>query len=141
LYLKTPAILANAQFSPNGNWVAYSSNAGGRYEILIQSFPKNDTRIQVSNSGGNFARWRRDGKELFYISTDGQLMAATVRETSRGLELGAPVKLGIAAPAVGGRFYSYDVSADGQRILALAPDASENAPLTVLMNWQASLKP
>jgi Tol biopolymer transport system component len=142
LYLKSPATLSNAQFSPDGRWVAYSSNAGGRPEIYIQSFPKGEIRrIQISNNGGDFPRWTRTGKELFYRAADGNLMAAAIRETARGVEPAAPALQGIRIPASGGRYFSYDISPDGQRILALAPDTSENTPLTILMNWQASLKP
>jgi Tol biopolymer transport system component len=142
LYLKNSLPLANAQFSPDGRWVAYSTNTGGRNEIFVQSFPNNETRIQVSNSGGDFPRWRKDGSELFYRATDGQVMTAAVHKTARGLELGTPSSLGITVPIAGGAAtYSYDISADGQRILALTPDPSENAALTILTNWRAPLRP
>jgi hypothetical protein len=68
------------------------------------------------------------------------LMFAAVRDTGSRLELGTPAQFGVTVPFVGDRFYAYDVSADGQRILALAPDSSGNAPVIVLMNWQAALK-
>jgi hypothetical protein len=140
LYLKSAASLSNAQFSPDGHWVAYSSNQGGQPEIYVQSFPKTEIRIQVSNGGGNFARWRKDGKELFYRALDGRLMSAPVRDTGRRLELGTAAQFGITVPFVGDRFYAYDISADGQRVLSLAPDGSENTPVIALMNWQAALK-
>lgn len=135
-YMSSPAGGAslNAQFSPDWKWVAYSSGESGQQEIYVHSFPKPDARVQVSNNGGNFVRWR--GKELFYRAPDGRLMAATVRDSGHGLEFGTPAALGVSVSLVGGRFYSYDVAADG-RILALVPERSEDAPLTVLVNWQA----
>ena len=129
----------NAQFSPNGKWVAYSSSESGDQEIYVQSFPRPDERVKVSNNGGNFVRWRTDGKELFYRATDGRLMAVPVRDSGHGLEFDTPAALGVTVSLVGGRFYSYDVAADG-RILALVPERSEEAPLTILVNWQAGLK-
>jgi len=141
LYLKSPAGAGafNAQFSPDGKWVAYASSESGPQQIYVQSFPKPDARVQVSNSGGGFVRWRKDGKELFYRAPDGRLMVAAVRDSGHGLEFGTPAPLRITVPPAGGRFYPYDVAADG-RILALVPERSEDAPLTVLVNWQAGLK-
>jgi serine/threonine-protein kinase len=139
--LKTRAAFSNAQFSPDGKWVAYGSAESGRPEIYVQSFPKTDNRVQVSSAGGSLARWRKDGKELFYRGPDGKLMVAQVRTAGGRLEFGTPDALpGVTVPYVGERFYPYDVSADGQRILTLKPEISEAAPLTVLVNWQASLK-
>ena len=140
LYLKSSSSNAGAQFSPDGNWVAYPSNESGQPEIYVQSFPAPGVRVQVSDSGGSVPRWRKDGKELFYRGTDGRLMAATVRITGGGPEFSTPVALFRIEDYYGGRYYPYDVSADGQRILALMPDSSENAPMTVLINWQAGLK-
>jgi serine/threonine-protein kinase len=140
-YLKIAAASGSAQFSPDGKWVAYGSAESGRQEIYVQGFPKTDNRVQVSSAGGGFARWRRDGTELFYRALDGKLMAASVRTVGRGLEFGTPATVaGVTVPFVGERFYGYDVSADGQRILTLKPENSEAAPLTVLVNWQAGLK-
>jgi Tol biopolymer transport system component len=140
LYLKSTASASNAQFSPDGKWVTYTDRASGQPEIYVQSFPTPDTRVQVSNGGGNFARWRRDGKELFYLALDGKLMAAAVRSAGHALEFSTPAALfRLSVPTVGDRFYPYDVAADG-RILTLVPERSESAPLTVLINWQALLK-
>jgi Tol biopolymer transport system component len=133
--------LMNAQFSPDGKWIAYTSVESGQQEVYVQSYPRTEIRVQVSNSGGNFARWRKDGKELFYCALDGRLMAASVRPTRSSLEFGTPSALFHIAEPTGPHLYMYDVSADGQRILTLTPESSElAAPLTVLVNWQASLK-
>lgn len=76
-FVKGPAI-RNGQFSPDTRWVAYASNENGRWEIYVTSFPDARGKWQISNSGGTQPRWRGDGKELFSLSSDGQLMAVPI---------------------------------------------------------------
>jgi hypothetical protein len=93
LYLKTDGATATlAHFSPDGKWVAYYSTETGSSEVYIQSFPTLGSRIQVSNNGGGFPRWRKDGKEIFYRATDGKLMVAAVRDQGGRLEVGTPLR-------------------------------------------------
>jgi len=142
-YLKTPFNEIDGQFSPDGNWVAYTSDeSGGRNEVYVRAFPAGAAKFPVSNNGGGLPHWRQDGKELFYRALDGRLMAASVRPVAQGLEFGTPAALFAIAPPTGIFAYPYDVSPDGQRILALAPAAGEAGAslLTVLINWQAGLK-
>jgi eukaryotic-like serine/threonine-protein kinase len=73
-YLQPKWIVRNAQFSPDGKWVAYSSNETGNWEVYVSSFPNGTSKWQVSRGGGE-PRWRRDGKELFYLSAEGKMMA------------------------------------------------------------------
>ena len=138
-YLKAPSNQSNAQFSPDGKWISYTSDESGHQEIFVQSFPQGDAKWQVSNSGGNYARWRRDGKELFYRALDGKLMAVPVRATAHGLEFGASAPLFRIIEPLGLHSYPYDVAPDG-RILALVPANENEASLTILINWQAALK-
>jgi Tol biopolymer transport system component len=141
LYLKGRGNLSNPNFSPDGKWVAYNSSDSGQQEIYAVGFPTPSARVQVSSSGGNYVRWRKDGKELFYRALDGRLMSASVRATGNGLQFGTPAALFRMTEPTGPHLYPYDVSADGQRILALTPEVSEGtAPLTVFLNWQAALK-
>jgi Tol biopolymer transport system component len=79
---------ANAQFSADGRWVAYSSNESGRYEIYVALFPGPGVKRLISRSGGILARWRRDGKEIFYIGPDQKLMALGVTAKGPALEMG-----------------------------------------------------
>ncbi len=137
-YLKTRFSESHGQFSPDGKWIAYRSNESGRDEIYVQTFPASGTKYLVSGGGGGYPRWRVDGKELFYRALDGRLMAAPVQTTEFGLEFGAPVALFHVIEPLGQFPYPYDVSPDGQRILALAP--AKDVTLTVLINWQAGLK-
>src|SRR4029077_10956211 len=92
----------DGQFSPDGNWIAYQSNESGRTEIFVQSFPGPGGKSQVSTGGGAQVRWRKDGRELFYIALDGKLMAVPIRQSADGrpLEAGTPVAL--FATRVGG---------------------------------------
>lgn len=78
-----------AQISPDGRWIAYSSNESGRAEVYVQSFPKPGSKVEISTSGGSEPRWRRDGKELFFLAGT-KLMAVEVRSDMPILEAGVP---------------------------------------------------
>jgi Tol biopolymer transport system component len=143
-WLQTRFFERNAQFSPDGRWVAYHSNESGRDEIYVIPFRPGEGapggKRQVSTAGGTLPRWRRDGKELFYIGLDQKLMAAEVGAKGGTFENG-PVSA-LFGPLISGRGFLYDVAADGQRFLAVVPpEQGTNAePLTVVQNWTAGLK-
>jgi eukaryotic-like serine/threonine-protein kinase len=84
LFLKAPSVVRNAQFSPDRKWVADASNETGKWEIYVTSFPEARGRWQVSTGGGEEPRWRGDGKELFFLSSDGKMMAAPVTTQTCG---------------------------------------------------------
>jgi Tol biopolymer transport system component len=141
--LATPADEVQAQFSPDGRWIAYCSDEAGRYEIYVRPFPSSGGRWQVSTAGGYEPRWRRDGKELFYLSADEKMMAVPLRAGAT-FEAGPPVVL-FEAPVDGSlqgwaNSNNYDVTADGHRFLINAPiDKSPASPLVVVLDWQAGL--
>jgi Tol biopolymer transport system component len=85
----------DAQFSPDGQWIAYQSNESGRFEVYVQAFPGPGGRLQLSSDGGAQARWRADGRELFYVALDGRLMAVPIGFGSSGetVEPGTPIPL------------------------------------------------
>jgi Tol biopolymer transport system component len=148
LYLQTDFNVSQARFSPDIRFVAYTSNASGRNEVYVQPFPAAaGGKWMVSQGGGSQPRWRRDGRELFYISADSTLMAVEVAATP-AFTPGVPKAL-FAAPIWGGgtpnNVTRYDVTADGQRFLinVLPPEttAAPAAPITVVLNWDAGLKP
>jgi eukaryotic-like serine/threonine-protein kinase len=141
-FLKSGFNEKQGQVSPDSKWIAYTSDESGRSEVYVQSFPAAGAKWLVSNGGGNFARWRRDGEELFYRALDGKLMAASIRSVARGLEFGTPTALFRISEPQGEFSYAYDVAPDGQKILALVPRqiAGDSASLTVVMNWDAELK-
>jgi serine/threonine protein kinase len=134
------------QFSPDGKWIAYSSDESTKFEVYVQPFPATGAKFQVSTSGGTQPAWRRDGKELFYLTTDGKLMAVDVKLGST-FEQGIPkllfqARIPTAFPGAFRNFYV--ASADGRRFLFYSPigesGTSQITPITVVLNWTAGLK-
>ena len=129
-----------ARISPDGRWVAYSSNESGRNEIYVASFPGPGGKWQVSTAGGSYPRWRHDGSEIFYLAPNNGLMAAEVGGKGAGFEVGAVKPLFATRISTRGS-YEYDVSPDGQKFLvAAAPEQAGSSPITVVLNWTAGLK-
>jgi eukaryotic-like serine/threonine-protein kinase len=140
-YLETAADTKQGQFSPNGKWVAYTSDESGHPEVYVQPFPATGVKWQISTNRGAHPLWRRDGAELFYIGGDGNLMAAPVR-VGPTFEHGSPVVLFQThrePDLVRYEDMQYAVSADGKRFLIPTPVAS-SPPVTVMVNWTAGLK-
>jgi Tol biopolymer transport system component len=140
---------AVGRFSPDGRWIAYQSNESGKDEIYVRPFDAASAvgssstagtpitgKWMVSKDGGEVPLWRRDGKELFYLSPTGMAMAVDVN-TSGIFQAGIPKPL-FRVPS--GLLY-WDVTSDGKRFLMPVPAApNAAAPLTVVLNWQAGLK-
>jgi serine/threonine protein kinase/Tol biopolymer transport system component len=141
-FLQTDSDERQAQFSPNGKWVAYTSLESGRPEVYVRPFPAAAGKWQVSTGGGDQPRWRGDGKELFYLSADHKLMALEVNTEGATFAHQAPNALfvtrvgGIDTP---GNYYA--VTADGQQFLLnnLVEEAA-HTPISVVLNWPAALK-
>jgi Tol biopolymer transport system component len=132
----------SAQFSPNGRFVAYASNETGRYEIYVQTFPQQTGKWQISASGGTDPMWRRDGKELFFLSLDEKLMAVDVNTNAGTFQAGIPKEL-FQAQSIPPWYWRniYVPSADGQRFMMVAPAIdAKPAPITVVVNWTAMMK-
>jgi eukaryotic-like serine/threonine-protein kinase len=125
----TPYVEYDARLSPDAHWVAFESTETGQTEIYIQPFPETGPKRQISN-GGRRPRWRRDGRELFYISADDRLMAVSISPGNAGLEVGPPRALFALPPT-----QSFEPSPDGQRFLTTAV-VSEASPITIILNWQ-----
>jgi Tol biopolymer transport system component len=143
-YLRTEADDRQGQFSPDGGYVAYTSDETGREEVYVQPFPIESSRggkWKISTAGGCQPRWRRDGKELFYVALDRKLMAVDV-STTPTFQPHIPHPL-FTAPIilVSTDTQRYDISPDGRRFL-INTDAAEIAPspITVVLNWTAGLK-
>ncbi|MGA7380342.1 MAG: protein kinase [Terriglobales bacterium] len=128
-------------FSPDGKWLAYANNETGRMEVYIQPFPSGAGRWQVSTAGGTRPNWRKDGKELFFFSTDQQVMAVDVNQKGASLQLGTPHALFKATTVTSGSG-PYTVSADGKKfVMNTVLPQSITEPLTLITNWPADLKP
>jgi len=125
-------------FSPDGKYLAYSSNDSGRFEVYVQEFPEAKNKVQVSTSGGSEPFWRADGKELYYRQAQ-RLMAVPV-QIGASLTVGAPVELfQVTFGAVTARAH-YRPTPDGQRFLVLAALGREaTKPSSVVLNWTAAL--
>jgi Tol biopolymer transport system component len=140
-FLQTESNEGNGVFSPDGRWVAYFSTESGTVELYVTSFPGPGGKRQVSTSGANApAKWRKDGKEIFYLAPDDKLMAAEVNGQGPTLEVGAVRQL--FEIRRGGPGYVYDVTADGQRFLinTAVEQKEPSAPITLVVNWTADLK-
>jgi len=128
------------RFSPDGRFVAYVSDESGRPEVYVQTFPDHHGKWQVSTLGGSDPAWRGDGKELFYLSPDFKMMAASLTEGT-DLVIGTPQTLFETRVVLPGTsFRHFAVTKDGQRFLVLSPMAEEApASAAVVVNWQAVL--
>jgi Tol biopolymer transport system component len=147
--LATPYFEVWPMFSPDGRWVAYHSDESGRGEVYVRPFVDPGTgggapklgagRWQVSTAGGVFPVWRADGRELYFLSPEGALMAAGVEVEGASLRPGTPVKLFDTRILGGGKDNAtgrqYDVAADGRFLVNEMPEG-ETPPITLLQNWR-----
>jgi eukaryotic-like serine/threonine-protein kinase len=141
--LPTSSPVMQGQASPDGRWMAYVCAEAQRSEVYVASFPGPGAKRQISMAGGTHPHWRGDGKEIFFVAPDNQLMAAEVTLTGNTLRSGAVRSLFGLSGLSGGYSGGYDVSPDGQRVLAAVPaeqGTTPRQPLTVVQNWTAALK-
>jgi Tol biopolymer transport system component len=142
-FLSTPFNEIQGRFSPNGRWMAYASDESGRFEVYVRPFPVADGLSPVSLAGGMQPEWRRDGKELFFISADGQMMAVDVTTDGPTFTAGVPHPLFevLAQEARAPYPSDYAVTADGQQFLVnTVVDQPSRPALTVILNWPEELK-
>ena len=126
------------QLSPNERWISYHSNESGALEVYTAAFPNFSSRRQVSIAGGAQARWRGDGKELFFLQPDGKLMSVEVKEDAV-LETGIP-KVLFQTPVKGLGNHRYGVTSDGQKFLFIERVQGNSEPIHVVQNWFEELK-
>jgi eukaryotic-like serine/threonine-protein kinase len=140
-YLQTPAMENGGAFSPDGRWIAYASDESGRVEVYVESFPTHSGKRQISPAGGAGPRWRADGKELYYYSPDGRLMAVSVTGDGRTLTTGTAAALFAFRPAGAIAVPSYAVTRNGERFLLSAiVETDAKAALSVVENWTEGIK-
>jgi Tol biopolymer transport system component len=139
-FLQSPFNETDARFSPDGHWVAYVSNETGSPEVYVTRFPGPSGKWPVSSGGGNFPRWRADGRELFYTTRDGHLASVPVSLQGQEVSVGEARTLFALRAAPAGS-YAYDVVADGQRFLVNnVVEAASPSPITLVVNWLAALR-
>jgi Tol biopolymer transport system component len=130
----------DGQFSPDGKWIAYQSDETSRFEIYVQPFPGPGEEKRISINGGAQVRWRSDGKELFYVTLDGRLVAVPFSVSSGGqvAEPSAPIQLfPTRLGAIQDNWIAkYIVSQDGQRFLMDIALEETPSPITVILNWK-----
>jgi serine/threonine protein kinase/Tol biopolymer transport system component len=144
-FLTSPAHETNAAISPNGRWIAYATNESGKFQVVVQSFPNPSAgKWQISQKDGVYPRWRRDGKELFFLE-DRHIVAVEVK-TDGGFAVGKSMQLfEVFARRLtsGSSAYIYDVSPDGQRFLLSSQLGTDSAlsPITAILNWNLPNQP
>jgi Tol biopolymer transport system component len=140
-FLQTPAYEGSARLSPDGRWLAYSSNDSGRMEVYLRPFPAPDQRWQVSPQGGTQPVWNPNGRELFYRDGD-KMMAVKVNVSADAAPALSEPELLFERPysyGAGITIPNYDVSADGQRFLMVKEDAGVRH-LNLILNWTDELE-
>ena len=137
---QTEFLETSGVFSPDGRWIAYTTNESGQPNVYVQPFLRAGGKYQVSRDGGSHPVWRADGKELFYLGADATMMAVPIDATGQ-FEAGVPQALFHCQAhrySTAGQVYA--VTKDGKRFLVNArPQQSTVAPLTVVVNWQSAL--
>jgi eukaryotic-like serine/threonine-protein kinase len=135
---------SKAQFNPGvPRWIAYDFDDSGRREIYVQAFepgkPASSARWQISNAGGMMPRWRSDGKEIFYLSLDGKMMAVRVSGDGAAFQSSVPQFLfNVTPPNLRTASFEYDVSPGGERFLMIEPVVKpEYQPLTIISDWRS----
>ena len=137
--VRTPFTEDEPSFSPDGTWVAFNSDDSGTQQVYLISRQPTDQKRQITTDGGVQPRWRRDGKELYYLALDGKLMAVDIRIDGR-IESGVPLPLFDTKLRVDVIRDQFAVTADGQRFLIQVPVAQGSpTPITVVVNWATAL--
>jgi len=130
---------SQAQFAPNGKWLAYVSDETGQQQVYVQAFPTPAQRVQVSTIGGTQPRWRSDGSELFYLAADGKLVTVPVR-VGDTFSAGVPIPLFATGLDPRSLRQAYSVAPDGQRFLLQIPLQAIPSSMTVIINWPTLLR-
>jgi serine/threonine protein kinase len=142
LYLQSSFNEDHPRFSPDGHFVAYTSDEHGKWEVYVQTFPASGGKWIVSTNGGVQPRWRRDGKELFFIAPDRKMMAVDVKLEGSVFEAGVPkVLFQTNVVSYPNPRNVYDVFADGQRFVIVTPsEENTSTGINVVTNWNADKK-
>lgn len=140
-YIAAPGNQQYAQFSPDGRWVAYASDESGQFDVYVAPFPWTGAKWQVSNGGGILPRWRRDGKEIYFLTLGSAgVFSADVNGHGSSFEVGEVhtlFKVNDLSPNTAGQQWA--VAPDGQRFLNITTGDAGKLPLNLIQNWTVQL--
>ncbi|MFN2444002.1 MAG: TolB family protein [Vicinamibacterales bacterium] len=140
--LRGPSNEQHGRLSPDGRWMAYASDESGRFEVYVRPFPHSAAHWKISAEGGMQPEWRRDGRELFYVIGNGQLVAVPLQRGEQ-LQIGSTQPLfpldtdGVMTTP--GTFH-YSATADGQRFLVNSVVNRGTPTMTIVLNWTTALE-
>jgi Tol biopolymer transport system component len=143
-FMESPFDRGQARISPDGRWLAYTTNDSGTYQIVVQSFPDpTGGRWQISAQGGIEPKWSHNGRELYYLAFDGKLMVVPIKADA-AFVAGTPAPL-FDTPLVVNRTQAprdrrYDVAPDGRFLIAVPVGTAVPNPVTALINWTSVLE-
>jgi Tol biopolymer transport system component len=140
----TPFAESHGQISPDGRWLAYSSNESGRAEVYVESLPRGAGKWPVSIGGGGFPRWRRDSRELFFLgpADSGGMKSVAIIPRGTMLEVGTPVDVfpyNFTVVTHSTPYQPFDVSGDEQWLLPSLPSEDMTSSVVVVLNWTSGL--
>lgn len=137
-YLATAANELGGVVSYDGRMLAYSSDASGRFEMYVDAFPSPDDprRVSLDGATAGSARWRKDGREVYFTSADGRTLMACDVTASPALSVGKPRRLFTLPPEV----FAWSPAPDGDKFLMMVPVGEPRTALTLVQNWSAQLK-
>jgi Tol biopolymer transport system component len=138
-FVESRSIATFAAFSPDGKWLAFCSTESGEQNVYVMQFPGPGGKWQISRAGGCYPHWRRDQKELFYLSSDDKIMVAAVSVNGPSFVVGGVTPL-FETFVYRSQVGAYDVTADGQRFIIPYEPAQSNAAITLIENWDAGLQ-
>ena len=143
-FADSPLVETQARFSPDGRWVALAMHTSGRLEVYVKPYGRPGNATRISQSGGRWPRWRRDGQELVFLSPDETLMSASIRLASEAVTVDGvkPLFKVRLRPQVRLDAYPYDMTPDAQRFLvnSFAEEPNASSPVTLVINWPELLK-
>jgi hypothetical protein len=138
-FLATPSEEWNPMISPDGNWIAYSSNESGPFEVYVTRFPGAGSKTLISDEGGDAPRWSRDGRELYYRNRRKTMVVEV--DTKQAFQASRPKMLFEGDFPSPGASAQYDVSPDGKRFLVMKGESRKPArKINVIVNWQDELR-
>jgi Tol biopolymer transport system component len=139
--VRSPGNQMHANFSPDGRFIAYTSNESGRYDVYVETLPSSDRKWPISINGGYEPRWRADGREIYYLSENRQLMAVPVSSGPKPFGVPRPLFQTDVHTGVSLLRTHYVPSRDGTRFLVQTRSRDLlPVPITVVLNWQEELK-